>query len=1112
MNKTLLILLLVFSCFATTTAQTAPIRFQSITIDDGLSLSSVYCINKDSRGFMWFGTEDGLNRYDGYNFKVYRTDVNNPNTICYKWIEVIEEDSIGNLWFGSRNGLSHFNPRKEVFVNFHTNTDHALINDSVMCLKAWQNKLLVGTKSGFQVIDIASLENQMMELKCEVTAIEVYNDKVLIACESGLYKLTDSLALNKILDLPIVDIELRGQSVLCATDNTVLRLDINSGNYSELKLSQNIDQIETIKEDRNGNIWISTNDALYVYDSNSAMRRLLSTSDSNNSLALITKKSLLLDDKDIMWYASHGDGLYLIDQNFQVSHYTHNPTDKNSINQNAFTCLYQDQQNRNVWLGTFGAGINIYHPQANKFDLIKHNPLDNNSLSSNFVWSVIEDRNNCLWIGTNDKGLCKFDPETNGFTHFEHDEGNSNSLSHNTVRKVYQDRQGIIWIGTDGSGLNRLNPTTNVFKNYKHHPKDTRSLSHNSVRVIFEDSKDNLWVGTRGGLNLFDRKSGRFKRFMASDKSNSISNDFVYASIVEDREGLLWIGTYGGGLNKMNPKTGEFIHYTTSGKEGKRLSNNIVFSIYEDANDQVWIGTNEGLNVLNKSNDSIHVYGVKDGLPNEVIYSILPDADGNLWMSTNNGICCFDPIKKKCRNYDISDGLQSNEFNGGAFHKGQSGKFYFGGVYGLNVLDTENISEDQFVGSPVLTRLDILGEEITTVSSNDSGATQDSAFVLEENLSYTKHITLEYDQRFFAIEYSGLNYIFPEKTRYAFQLWPMDKKWNKAGHRNFVSFANVKPGKYEFRVISSNSDGVWSKAPAVLGITIKSPFWYTTWFILLEITLIIMLILFVYRYLLKIKMNKLLKGRNEQMAKTNYRLQQSEQHLKEMNITKDKFFSIISHDLKNPFSSLMSISNMLDTTYDMADDEDKRAGVKRINSSVKQIYNLLENLLTWSRSQRGKIEFKFDRFDLSALIQENINLYTNAASKKSISLVNKANEEVMAFGDRNTVNTIIRNLTGNAVKFTPSNGTIQYQVKEDLDKLIVSIKDTGIGINTEDQECLFCIDKKIKRDGTDGEKGTGLGLIICKEFAEKNGGEIGVVSQPGEGSEFWFTVKKHASQ
>lgn len=353
-----------------------------------------------------------------------------------------------------------------------------------------------------------------------------------------------------------------------------------------------------------------------------------------------------------------------------------------------------------------------------------------------------------------------------------------------------------------------------------------------------------------------------------------------------------------------------------------------------------------------------------------------------------------------------------------------------------------------------------------------------------------------------------MNHLTPSKTQYAFQLSPLDKKWNKAGNRNYVSFANIQPGDYEFKVMSSNSDGVWCDEPATLYITIRPPFWQTTWFILLELLILGIIVVFIHRFLVKIKTNKLLKEQNEEIKSANRQLHLSEKNLKQMNATKDKFFSIISHDLKNPFTSLMSISDMLDVNYEATDEEDKRYAVKRINNSVRHIYSLLENLLTWSSSQRGKICFDSEDFDLSALIAENVNLYRMGAERKGISIINQIKDKVIAHGDRNTINTVIRNLAGNAVKFTSAGGTITFAISGKEDYWKVSVKDTGVGISTENLKHLFRIDKKLKTEGTEGEKGTGLGLVICKEFVEKNKGTIGVKSEEGKGTEFWFTVKK----
>ncbi|TRX65932.1 two-component regulator propeller domain-containing protein [Carboxylicivirga sp. M1479] len=1096
-------------------SQEIPMRFQSITINDGLSLSSVYCISKDSKGFMWFGTEDGLNRYDGYQFKIYRTDVKNPNSICYKWIEHIAEDQEGCLWFGSRNGLSHFNPVNEVFTNYSLAQSTSIINDTITALHAFNTAMCVGTKGGLTIFNAHTLQAKSYTKTGEVYSLQSDGVKLFVSAENGLFCVDENLNWKTLLVEKVQFAVIAKSNVYVSSDNSIKVYDTERNQVFEIPIDKQIKQIESLAIDKQQRLFINTKNGLWVHHLNKQYtKQLIETFNTTNSLSINKSKALQIDKDGNVWYATHGDGLFIFDEDLQVLKCIHNPTDKESVSQNAFNCIYSDLESGNIWLGTYGAGINIYHPSANKFTLIKNNPLSDNSLPSNFIWSILEARDSCLWIGTNDKGLSRYCPKANRFTNFSSQPKNTNSLGHNCVRELFEDSDGNIWIGTDGGGLNRYNSSNGSFTKYLHDENDAHSITGNSVRVVFEDSQDQLWVGTSQGLNLFNRRQNTFMRYTHQpNNTNSLSNNFVYASIIEDEKGNLWIGTYGGGLNCFNPTTNTFKHYTTHGQPGSCLSDDIVFSLYEDEQGFIWVGTNEGLNILNPTTGKIQVLGMQDGLPNEVIYSIMPDDAGFLWMSTNHGVCCLDPQTMKTRNYDVSDGLQSNEFNGGAFHKGYSGRLYFGGVYGFNILMPTKIQENSFMGKPVITRLEVLGDEVQA-STIDLGigsriSEVDSQFVSSSNISYTNHIELNYSQRFFAIEYSGLNYLYPDKTNYAFQLSPMDKRWNKAGQRNYVSFANVKPGNYTFRVVSTNGDGVWSKNEAQLHITIRTPFWQTTWFVLLEITVVLLLIVFVYRFLLKVKMNKLLKNRNEQILETNRQLHVSEENLRQMNVTKDKFFSIISHDLKNPFSSLLAISNMLDQNYEQADEEDKRQGVQRINNSVKHIYLLLENLLTWSRSQRGKINFEPKKFDLSTLIIENCNLYREAAEKKSINLINNTPDGAIAYGDRNMVSTIIRNLTGNALKFTPAKGTVRYELLSVQGIWKLSVIDNGVGIAKADQDHLFNIDKKLKTDGTEGEKGTGLGLIICKEFADKNGGQIGVISESGKGAEFWFTIAQN---
>ena len=1124
MNKSLFIYLsLLLSNFSF--GQHSPVRFQHLTIADGLSLSSVYCVHRDAKGYMWFGTEDGLNRFDGYHFKVFRSNSQDKNSIVYKWIEYIHEDSRGDLWFGSQGGLSHYNPRKAVFTNFKSNTHphHNLLNDTITgIVQSSAELLLVGTVSGLNTINLLThAVETIAPVKGSIhTMIPDSIGNVWIGTSKGTYLFNcitgDHTNLFPQKDQSIRAIIQHNNEVWMCGDQQMYHYNISEQKVTEIHPISSLghdEKYESLLKDANNRLWIGTNKGLYLFDSvGKSAKRIIRANDTSHSLAINPSKPLREDTNGYIWYGTHGLGVYRISPDLKVAHYLHNPVDQNGISQNAINCIYVDESSENVWLGTFGAGLNMYDPKANKFDLVKHNPLNANSLSNDFTWSICEASDSSLWIGSNDKGISRYIPSERRFLFYDHQPNKEGSLSHSSVREIYEDSKGTIWIGTDGGGLNRFNPKTNDFSVFKHSPGDIESISDNSVRVVFEDRQHRLWVGTRHGLNRYHPGTNHFTRYLNHpDDSTSLSHNFVYSAITEDKKGHLWIGTYGGGLNRMDPENGTFTCYSMDSGHGSSLSNNIVFSIYEDKTDIIWVGTNEGLNALDPTTGAIDFYGMANGLPNDVIYGILPDENENLWLSTNHGICCFNPKTKKCRNFDVHDGLQSNEFNGGAFHKGHSGYLYFGGVYGLNMILPDDISRNQTVNTPVITRLEVLGKKVDVLPATMEQAQiqeSDSLLVMSQHISYCDNVELDYKQRFFSIEYSGMNHLFPEKTAYAYQLYPLDKKWHQAHHRNYVSYANVKPGKYIFRIKSTNADGQWTKTPTQLHITIHPPFWLTYWFMGLELLIILILAIFIHRYLVKIKTNKLLQLQNIQIKEANHRLIESETRLTEMNATKDKFFSIISHDLKNPFTSLMSISDVLVTNYDESDEEDRKLCLTRIDSSVKQIYALLENLLTWSRSQRGKICFHQKPFDLSTLISENANLYRLAAEKKNIRIKVNSPENIVAIGDRDTINTVIRNLMGNALKFTPMGGTIQLNTEDNKDNWKISVIDSGIGISEENLSKLFCIDQKVRTEGTAGEKGTGLGLIICKEFIGKNGGEIGVESTLNEGSCFWFTVKK----
>ena len=1110
------------------------LRFKRLTINDGLSLSSVYTIFQDSKGFMWFGTEDGLNKYDGKRFKIYRPDPGNTNSLSYKWTELIYEDTNGHFWLGSKGGLSRFDPVTENFKQYGSQKEKAtLTGDTVTCaVESKRNDLWVGTTSGINRISLGSSLVEFTGLQSvQINTIRVFSDEVWAGTNKGIFvkKANDNsfhqVAVggeDSVKQIVYSIVEDENQHIWAGVGPTLYRLNrLEKESQWECVISPDdlgsqMDQIEKLIFDDHQTIWMSCSNGLYQFDQKEKkLASFLRSIDSSHSLAINPLKSIHKDSSGKLWYGTFGEGIYRIDlKTGRFNNFRNNPGDLQSISQNAINCITEDRSG-NIWFGTFGAGINVFQPEAHKFGFISHQPLNTNSLSSNFIWSIMECDNGLVWIGTNDAGLNKYDPMTDNYQVFLHSPDDPYSISHSSVRKVYQDSKKRIWIGTDGGGLNRFFPETGRFIHYKNIPDDATSISGNSVRVIYEDNEQRLWIGTRSGLNLFDPEKATFQRFVHTEQDvNSISNDFIYSSILHDTKGNLWIGTYGGGLNKMDIKSGKFQHYLNNPAETESISDNIVFSIYEDRSGILWVGTNSGLNRFDPRNEKFQRFGIREGLPNEVIYGILPQDSSTLWLSTNKGICRFDIADYSTKNFNTSDGLQSNEFNGGAFHKGKSGMMYFGGVYGLNIIDPELSYIKENTSQVVFTRLEVFGNEVKTISDTSSTNIENrinkigKQYFLPKDISYSHEIFLDYQDRFISIEYAALNSANTSNLMFQYIMEGLDNNWNDVGNRNYITFANLQPGDYNLKIRSINHDGYYSDSNAEITVVIIPPFWKTRWFYLFEVLVFLVLLTFIYKYLLKIRTNRLLRVQNEKIFLANQKLKESEKNLKQLNATKDKFFSIISHDLKNPFTSLLSISELMSNDYKNLDEEDKEQGVKSIYDSAWRIYKLLENLLTWARSQSGRVKFEPVNFELDSIIEDNVMLHCELANKKDIEMETRYPDNVSAFGDPEMISTVVRNLLSNAIKFSPRGESISIQIKDLKSIWIVSVIDQGVGIAPENQEKIFKIDTKFKTEGTSGEKGTGLGLLICKEFVEKNGGKIKISSKEGKGSSFSFSLPK----
>lgn len=792
-------------------AQKTRIRFDRISLEEGLSQATVWTITQDRQGFLWFGTADGLNKYDGYRFTVYTHDPQNPTSLSDNRIYTIYEDRSGTLWIGtSVGGLNRFDRKKEEFVHYHHDPSdpHSLSNDRVMSVyEDRQGILWVGTSGG----GLDQLDRQTQRFR------HYRHDP------------DDPHSLSNNYVFPIR--EDRNGNLWVGTADGLNLYDRENDRFFQYKHdstdanSLSHDLINAIHEDRSGNLWIGTDDGLNRLvlegpsDGNGqddqAVRFVRYKRDPSNPKSLSSSViwAIYEDRASSLWVGTSAGGLNRFEPGGNTFlTYKNDPYDPNSLSNNSVRSIYEDDSGA-LWVGTNSGGLNRLSRLREKFLHYRYDPLNENSLSSDRVYAIFEDHLGDFWIGTVDSGLNRLDRETEMFTDYKSDPADPGSLSENSVLSIYEDRAGTLWVGTFAGGVNRFDRRTGKFFRYKNDPADPHSLSDDRVRAIIEDRSGKLWLGTYGGLNMLDRHRSRFTRYRHDpDDPNSLSNDRVRC-LFEDSAGRLWVGTYGG-LNRFEPESESFVHYRHDPGVPNSLSNNSVLSIYEDASGAIWVGTfGGGLNRLDVAAGKFTYFSEKDGLPNNVVCGILGDSQGNLWLSTNKGLSKFNPKARTFRNYDVNDGLQSNEFNTGAYFKSRNGELAFGGINGFNLFRPELIKDDPYVPAVVITAVKKFGEAFHT------------------DISDSISIEISYRDKYLEFEFVALDYRNPQKNRYAYIMEGFDDDWTLAGPDRDARYTNLDPGEYVFRVKGSSSDGVWNEEGISVRVVVRPPFWREAWFI-----------------------------------------------------------------------------------------------------------------------------------------------------------------------------------------------------------------------------------------------------------------------------------------
>jgi len=829
-NSISIFFMLIFHLFSSGFAQNGNIKFSQISLKQGLSQNSIFSIIQDHNGFLWFATEDGLNMYDGYSFKVYKNDLKNSTSISENWITVLCQDRNGTFWVGTEsNGLNKFNQNTAKFSRYlHDPNDiNSLSSNRILSIcEDPSGNLWIGTNGG-GVNKYNTVEDTFIHFKNDLDNSNSLSSDVV---NTVLYDDSGYLWFGTLNGLNKFDPE----------------AEIFTRYFSDPSVSGSIsfNNINILYRDNSGNLWIGTEGGgLNRFDKKSgSFHQYKHKSGDDTSLSSNLVRAIFEDKSGLLWIGTDGGGLNRYNKELDTfTWYKNNISDPVSLANDRVYSILEDQSGV-LWVGTRGGGLSKVDLQKKNFIHRRSEPSKSNTLSNNHIWTFCEDNNGNLWIGSL-SGMDHYDTKKERYTNYHHIPDDPLSLSHNYIRCIRQDSLGYLWIGTDGSGVDKFDPRSGKFTHYPHKPDDTASLSHNTVRPILVDHNNDVWIGTLGGgLNRYDRKTNRFFRYIQDPEDpNSISHNDVYC-IYEDQSGTIWIGTFGGGLNKYDREKDNFIYYMHNAEDSTSISSNHVNSIYEDSDDIMWLGTRGGgINRFDRKNKVFSHYTVKDGLPNETVYGILGDDDGYLWLSTNNGLSKFNPKNLEFKNYDISDGLQNNEFNGGAYFRAKNGKMYFGGIEGFNEFFPDEIRDNPIVPPVVITDFKILNKSVTP------GTHIDNRIILIKSITETESITLSYKEEVFSFEFAALNYVSPEKNEYAYMLEGMDEDWIELGTRRFVPYNRLPPGEYVFRVKASNSDGVWNNDGIAVQINITPPFWQTWWFRLFLIFFIVLLVYVIYR-------------------------------------------------------------------------------------------------------------------------------------------------------------------------------------------------------------------------------------------------------------------------
>lgn len=1052
----------------------AQIPVSNLGINQGLSNNSVRCIIKDHKGFMWFGTFDGLNRYDGYNFKVFRSNPEDTTSLVNPFINALGEDSKGLIWVGTRKGGCVYNSLKDKFtrLRYLSNGRSILLDDVVKSIQTdSQNNVFMGTENeGLLFFRDGDQTGRSIPLITKNGTVTVFGVQIVkMHPDKNIW----------------VFVQNQG---LCLFDYHTMSLRLIN---SELQTASSM-------AFDGSDFWIGTEGGLYTYNTESgSCKRMLK---GQLMSELIT--TLSLDQEKELWIGTNGGAINIWNKNKQKLIYLKAGDSKYSLSSGNISAIFEDPESRK-WIGTKNGGVNIVDPQKQRFQIINHDPGVEDGFKGSTVSCFYEASNEVLWIGTDEAGINIWDRKKNSFRNLAQQPGNINSLPSNAITAIHGDGKNI-WVATFTAGVIKYDINGNPIKRYKCINPVT-GLENSVVYVLFADSKKTMWATTLrqgnryGALYYYNSATDQFEAF-----DTELSDLFA---IIEDKDANLW----GGNLNKLVKID------RLAKKHQYYLLGHTVRALYEDKHSNLWIGTEGGgLLLFNRNLNKVTAeFTTKDGLCNNAVINILADSSGNLWLSTLNGLSKFDPTTRKFKNYYYNDGLQSNQFSYNAALMLHTGEFVFGGIKGFNIFRPGQINAVN--STPSLA--------ITSVRVKNIPLTSDNPFVIKTDIDEIKEIKLPYDDAVLAFDFAAIEYSAPEKIEYSYYLEGWDRNWNYAGNLRSANYTHLSEGTYKFHVRHTNIDGKWIDKETMISIIVLPP-WYRSWWAILTYLLIAGSILYMFwlyrtrqtrlKYEIElasisIEKEKIEKERHRAEYEREKTVREAESLInekeKELNAKRLDFFTSITHEFRTPLTLI--INPVKDLLQKSKQDASKEGEMNIIYRNARRLLSLVDQLLFFQKTDSGVDKVRPVRLNFYALCREVYLCFVQQAKLRNIQYEFYCdNEDLELYADSEKLEIVFYNLLSNAIKYTPEGGRIQFKIEERNTDIIVVVEDTGSGIPKEIGNKLFDKFYQAKGHGVQTKPGFGIGLYLVKQLVGLHKGEVTYNSIVNVGTSFSVILKK----